>query len=191
MGLDASTTTIGMSVVSFDDDNTTLDYFEFFKPPKKGSIFERLSKVREYIIATIDKFKPDVVVLEDIFLFMQGKSNAQTITILSALNRTVGTAVYDKMKGNQPFLYSVHFIRNNIKDTTKVPAKEDIPDLVGRILDIEFPYTLNRLKNKAAENFDVADSIAAALCYVEIERNGRSHEQIKPKKKKKIRRKKK
>lgn len=176
MGLDASSTTIGLSIVSFDGYGIKLEHKEFFHPPKKGNIFERLSVVRQYIMQQIDTLKPDEIALEDIILFMFGKSSAQTTTILAALNRTVGVAIYDKT-GKPPFLYSVNFIRKNIKLGDKSPAKEEIPDVVANILGIKFPYILNKKKNIAVENFDMADSIAAALCYILIEQKGLSHEQ--------------
>jgi len=183
MGIDASTTTIGISVLAFDDDNIELRHKEYFKPPKKGNIFERLYKVREYIWEKLEELNPDEVALEDIILFMRGKSTAHTTTILSALNRVVGITIYE-WHGKPPYLYPVDFIRKTIKLEDSVPQKEEIPDLVASILDMEYPYFLNRIGNVAVENYDIADSIAVALCYIKIEQGGLSHEIPKPIKKK-------
>jgi Holliday junction resolvasome RuvABC endonuclease subunit len=186
MGLDASTETIGISVVKYNDTKTELEYYDFYKPPKKGNIIERLAQVRQFILRLIEEQNPDEVALEDIILYMR-YSTARTTTILSALNRTVGVAIYDKL-GKSPYLYDVNFIRRTIKLKSSSPKKEEIPDVVSEILGIKFPYVLNRQKNIAKENFDIADSIAAALCYIEIERNGLSHvpqKKIKKKSKKK------
>ena len=169
LGLDASTTTIGLSVLSYDEGQISLDHSEYFKPPKKVDIFERLAVVRKYIIEKIDEFKPDDVVLEDIILFMAGNSTAKTISSLAVLNRTVGLAVYEKT-GTPPFLFNVMKIRHAIKEDKKLRPKEEIPELVARILDIDFPYVLSKRGSRVKENFDIADSIACALCHIFLER---------------------
>lgn len=185
MGLDVSSSTIGLSVVSYDNDKLEIEYMEHFKPPKKGNIFERLHKTSEYIASRVNELKPDEVALEDIVKFMKGKSTANTTTILSAFNRVVGMTVFDQLK-KPPYLYDVNFIRKHIKITDKNPKKEDIPDLIEKVFDIKYPYFLNRNKKRAVENFDIADSIAVALCYIRIEQQGLSHEPPpKPKKKRK------
>ena len=185
MGIDASSTTIGLCVLSYSDANIKLEHKEFFKPPKKGNIFERLFKIRQYIWSKLDEFNPDEVALEDIILYMRGKSTAHTTTLLSAVNRVIGITIFEWL-GRPPYLYPVEFIRKTIKLADETPQKEDIPDLVASILKIEYPYFLNRIKNIAVENYDIADSIAVGLCYVKIEQGGLDHEQIKkPKSRKK------
>lgn len=182
MGLDASSTTIGLCLLRYDDTKIELEHVEFYKPPKKGNVFERLQSVRQYIFDMTSALKPDVVALEEILLWMGGgkkcpvckqkmgrQSTAKTITTLTALNRTVGLAVLDKT-GNSPFLYNVMSIRHKIKEGKKIPRKEDVPERVAKILDIEFPYKLNKLKKIAKENEDMADAIAVALCHIFVER---------------------
>lgn len=164
MGLDASTSTIGLSIIDYEDGYVSLHHVEYFKPDKKGTIFERLSGVRKFITERLDKFKPDDVALEDIILFMKGHSTAKTISALSILNRTVGLAVYDA--GYTPHLLNIMSIRHKIKDGKKLPAKAEIPELVAKILNIKFPYVLNKKKEMAVENEDMADSIAVALAFI-------------------------
>lgn len=169
MGLDASTTTIGLSILSYEDGyiDVTLQHVEHFKPPKKGDIFQRLAVTRKFIFDRLEKFKPDDVVLEDIILFMKGHSTAKTISSLAILNRTVGLSVYDKF-GQSPHLLNVMKIRHAIKDGTKLPGKEEMPELVAKILNIKFPFILNKKGAIAVENYDRADSIAVALAFIEI-----------------------
>ena len=182
MGLDASSTTIGLCLLRYDDKNIELEHVEFFKPPKKGNVFERLQAVRKYIFDMIFVLNPDVVALEEILLWMGGgnrcpvckqkmgrQSTAKTITTLTALNRTVGLAILDKT-GKSPLLYNVMSIRHKIKEDKKIPSKEEVPERVAKILGIKFPYKLNKLKNIAKENEDMADAIAVALCHIFIER---------------------
>jgi hypothetical protein len=87
-----------------------------------------------------------------------------------------------------PYLYRVDFIRKHIKITKTIPKKEEIPELVAGILNINFPYVYNRNKRLSVENGDMADAIAAALCYCIIEKNGLEHSPP-PKKKKKVKKK--
>jgi len=169
LGLDASSTTIGLCLVKYDEAHVELEHVEYYKPPKKGNIFERLQKVRAYISDKVEELNPDDVALEDIILFMSGNSTAKTITTLAVLNRTVGLAIADAT-GKPPYLYNVMAIRHKIKQDKKLPKKEEIPELVAKILDIEFPYKYNRKEKIAKENEDMADAIAVALCHVYVKR---------------------
>lgn len=169
MGLDASSTTIGVCLLRYDDKKIELEHVSYYKPPKKGDVFERLQAVREYIFDMTATLKPDAVALEDIVLFMGGRSTARTITTLTALNRTVGLAILDKTDSS-PHLYNVMKIRHQIKEGKKIPKKEDVPERVAAILEIDFPYKLNKRKNIAKENEDMADAIAVALCHIFVER---------------------
>lgn len=167
LGLDASTTTIGVSLLEEKNGKIEFKHVEYYKPPKDGDIFERLAAVRKFINQKIDQFTPDEIILEDIILFMKGKSSATTISSLAVLNRTVGLAVYDKI-GRSPILLNVMKIRHAIKLGSTIPAKEDIPELVAKILEFEFPYVYNKNKKLRPENGDMADSIAVALAYIKI-----------------------
>lgn len=180
MGLDISSTTVGLCILSYSDSSITLDHVEYIKPLKTGNIFERLTKLRNDIQERIDKFNPDEFAIEDIILFMKGKSTAKTITTLAIFNRTVGLSIFDKTN-KLPILYNTLKIRHAIKQDGIFPSKQDIPELVAKLLDIKFPYAnIAKGKNKGkprVENEDMADSIAVALCHIFLGR--------KPKKEKK------
>ncbi len=182
MGLDASSTTIGLCLLKYNNKKIELEHVEFYKPPKKGDVFERLQAVRQYIFDKVSEFNPDAVALEEILLWMGGgkkcpvckqkmgrQSTAKTITTLTALNRTVGLAVLDKSR-KSPNMYNVMSIRHKIKEGKTIPKKEEVPERVAAILGIDFPYKLNKLKNIAKENEDMADAIAVALCHIFVER---------------------
>lgn len=180
LGFDASTVTIGISLLEEIDGKIEYKHVEYYKPPKTGDIFERLTIVRKFITQKIDEFKPDEIVLEDIILFMKGKSSAATISSLAVLNRTVGLAVYDHT-GRSPILLNVMKIRHAIKNGKKIPAKEDIPELLATTLNFKFPYIYNKNKKLRPENFDMSDAIAVALAYLRIKQKAA----LKPKKVKK------
>ena len=187
MGLDASSTTIGICLLSYDDDNINLDYVSYFKPPKKGNLFERLSNIRQFIYDNIDEHEPDFVTIEDIVLFMKNKSSANTVTTLAVLNRIIGLAVFDKLD-KQPYFYNAMRVRHAIKDGKKLPSKQEIPELVAKILNIDFPYIKNKKGIIIKENEDMADSIACAICHIYMDRKGQA-DQLQIKKKRKRRRK--
>lgn len=189
---DASTTTIGISVLDYNDVDIKLIYSDFFKPPKKGNIFERLVTVRAFINAKIEEYNPNFTTIEDIVLFMKGKSTATTITSLAVLNRTIGLTIFDKTD-KPPYLYNAMRIRHAIKIDGKLPSKEQIPDVVATILGIKFPYKYKKNKDGSSsiieENYDIADSIACGICHIYMDRAGKS-EMLQIKKKKRRRKKK-
>jgi len=164
LGLDAITNTIGICVLDFTlDGKFDLVIASYYKPPKKGHPIERLAITKSAIEKIIEKYKPDHVALEDIILFMKGKSTAKTTTSLASLNRTVGLAVYDKINA-PPTLLNVLTIRHAIKNG-EVPDKEKIPETVASKLNIQFPWVYNKNNKPIVENYDVADGIAVALAY--------------------------
>lgn len=184
LGFDASSTTIGVSVIDYDDVGMQLVYCDYFKPPKKGEIFARLSAVRAFVFEMLDTYKPDDVALEDIVLFMKGRSSAKTITTLAVLNRTVGLAVFNHF-GKEPKLLNVRTIRSQLKINNVTPKKEDMPENVATHLGIAFPYryiSKGKTKGKiAVESYDMADGTAVSLAFIKL-----SKPKAKPIKKKKI-----
>lgn len=167
--LDASTKAVGISVLECEGNTISLIHWEVFQPNKKDNIFDKLFKTRAHIVKLIDKFKPDELVLEDIIKFMPGKSTATTITTLACFNRSMGLLALEKLN-KQPCLMNVMTIRHAIKENKIIPKKEDIPELVAKILKISFPYLyiINK-KTKIKEinpiSNDLADSIAAGIAY--------------------------
>lgn len=161
MGLDASSATIGYSIVDVMDDNIKLAYSNFFKPPKDGNLFDRLSKTQKIISNILKEYNPDVVAIEEITKFMAGASTATTIITLAVFNRAVGLSCLEFL-GHPPGLFNVMKIRHGLKFNKELPKKEEIPELVATHLNIKFPY-IEKNGERIKENFDVADSIAVAL----------------------------
>ncbi len=165
LGFDASSTTIGYSIIEIDDnDDIKLIDASYIKPLKKGHIIERISHTRDIINNLINKVKPDYIAIEDIIQFMKGKSTAKTIIMLTTFNRMVGLCAFDYLK-RPPELFNVMTIRHGIKIDKKFPAKEEIPGVVAYHLGISFPFELNKKGNIKEENYDKADGIAVALYY--------------------------
>jgi len=167
LGLDISTTTIGISTInkSLDTGKIALCNVEYFKPPKDGNIFERLVKVKEFTSDLLKRFDPDVVVIEDYARFMAGSSGAATIIPLAIFNTTIGLTVFEKT-GKEPVLMNVNTIRKWIKTGEERLAKEEIPEAVAHHLEIDFPYEMTKKGKIAVESYDMADAIAVALAYL-------------------------
>jgi Holliday junction resolvasome RuvABC endonuclease subunit len=166
MGLDVSSTTIGICVLSLKDDTVTLKHLDHFKPPKTGHLIERLAKTRAYIQKQLAKYNPDEIVIEDILLGMGGKTTIKTLSSLAVFNRVVCLAAYDQL-GRLPYLYTVLKVRHAIKLDKTLPKKEDMPELVAKILKIKFPYLLKNGKI-IVENYDRADAVAVVLAHLKL-----------------------
>lgn len=183
LSLDASTSNIGLAVLDHDlnDGYTKLIHLECYQPPELDILY-KLQAVRKFIQEKILYFKPDEVALEEIILYMKGNSTATTISSLAVLNRTVGLAVLDSL-GAPPHLYNVLSVRHCIKDTEELPSKEQIPELVARLLGINFPYVYGKKGKFLSQNEDMADAIAVGLAYIKFYHNPKKDPELKKKNK--------
>ena len=164
-GFDCSSTTIGYSILDIDDtNNISLVNSGFIKPDKTGNITERLVKTRSKIKQIIELYKPDNIAIEEIIQFMQGKSTAKTIIMLTTFNRMLCLAAFD-FTNKSPELFNVMSIRHGLKLNKDLPKKEDMPELVSKHLGIKFPYIKDKKGKIKSESFDMADGIAVALYY--------------------------
>lgn len=184
LGIDASTSTIGLAIIDYSSLNDAkLVFQQFYKPKKNISIFQKLLQIKIFLSSFLLEWKPDHIAIEDIILFMQGHSTAKTISSLSILNRTVGLTVLETLH-QEPYLLSVMSIRHALKLNKKFPKKEEIPELVAHYLKIDFPYYYKKNKkndpsNKvkslkltpkiAIESYDVADAIAVGLAFIKLQ----------------------
>lgn len=166
LGFDVSSSTIGWCAIDWDETKNTLKFSDcgYYKPTKKGTIIERIVKARDDILKIIDKVKPDYIGIEDIIQFMQGKSTAQTIIVLTTFNRMICLLAHDYLE-KSPELFSVMTIRHGLKKGKDLPKKEDMPELVAEHLGIKFPYVYGKKGALKVESYDTADGVAVALYY--------------------------
>jgi Holliday junction resolvasome RuvABC endonuclease subunit len=162
IGWDISSTTTAYCALSIENNN--IEYIDsgYIKPPKKGSIFERLNYTKKEVMLILQKYKPDEIAIEDIIQFMSGASGAKTIIMLTQFNRMIGLACYEYLKSN-PELYSVMTIRHGLKLNKLLPKKESMPDLVSKHLGIIFPFEYGKKGAINITSYDKADAIAVAL----------------------------
>ncbi len=166
LGFDVSSKTIGWSVLKIEDNNISFVKCGYIKPTDKGNILDQLFETSKIIQQLIEETKPQHIFIENIIQFMKGKSTAKTIIKLTSYNRMIGLLSYNYL-GHSPELYNVLSIRHGIKLDKKLPPKEDIPSLVGKHLNINFPYEYilkGKYKGKIKEeSFDAADAVAVNL----------------------------
>jgi Holliday junction resolvasome RuvABC endonuclease subunit len=162
LGIDCSSSCIGYCVLEVDDNEIKFISANYLKPLKKGSIIERVVDTRNKIKSIIEEIKPDYIGIEEIIQFMQGKSTAKTIIMLTTFNRMVCLLAYDYLKAS-PDMFNVMSIRHGLKENNIFPKKEQMPELVAKHLGITFPYQFNKKGKIKIENYDMADGIAVAL----------------------------
>jgi len=182
IGLDASTSTIGICILDYDEDGyqPSLVHYEYYKPQKQDSNKEKrpiadwVLEAREHIFNLIDCYDVTELVIEDYIRFMQGQSSAQTIIPLAILNMTLRIGVKDRYGWDATAL-TVGKVRHAIKRDHVLPKKEDIPALVSIYLFgiKEFPWFREFKPRKKVwaimeESYDVADAMAVALAYVKL-----------------------
>jgi len=168
LGLDCSSSTIGWGLIGYKPDKTfALLAHGHIKPlDSKHDFMKRLSNVFDSISALCEEFKPSVVAVEDILMYVRGSSSARTITILAAFNRVAALAAFRCV--GKLHLYDVHNIRKIIKiayNLKHTPDKEQMPDLIRTYLEPQFSDILKPKGGVADTTRDEADGIAVAWAY--------------------------
>jgi Holliday junction resolvasome RuvABC endonuclease subunit len=171
LGLDVSSSTVGVGLVCLKDGVITLSKYGHIKPIKsdKGTLLHRLVDLKQDIQEILELWQPNAIRIEDIITFMKNRSTARTITVLASFNRTVGLTSYE-YNPNTSYL-SVHEIRRAIKEEYNLNKvqKEDIPELIRTHLSPAFEdiIKVNRKGEEkiADETYDRADGIAVAWSY--------------------------
>jgi Holliday junction resolvasome RuvABC endonuclease subunit len=169
LGLDISSSTIGWSLIEFDDKVVKLSDYGYIKPPnsKKGSLSYRLDEARKEIEGLILKKNPDFVAVEDYAKkFTKGRSSAHTIIVLSVFNEMCCLSAY-RLIGKDVYRYPVATVRSTLGKHfgIKIVSKDDIfPVIVSKCK--KFVPKINRVGNIKKESGDEADSIAVALTFI-------------------------
>jgi len=164
LGFDISSSTTAYCLFEVKDKKIIDIQYGFFKPSKKGSIFDRLLNLEDKINNILNTYSPDFIAIEDIAKFMKNKSTANTIITLALFNRTVGLTCLKK--NLNPTLYNVLQIRHAIKLNKVPPKKEEIPNLLETRLNIKFPYQYDKKNNIKKESYDISDAYAVALTFL-------------------------
>lgn len=165
MGIDCSSTTIGISILKIDVNNK-IHFVDctYIKPIKNIDISLRLSDTRDKLQKIINKYKPTHIGIEEIIPYMPGASSANTIITLAVFNRMACLLARDYLQA-APALFNVMSVRTGLKLNKNLPKKEDVPDLVSQHLKFNFPWDYNKKGDPKPECFDMADGVAVSLFY--------------------------
>ncbi len=156
-GIDCGTEITGYGIVELDDRGPDSRHAPRLVslcsgaicPPKKTLLPQRLSLVYRDLVEVLERFRPDVVAIEEVFYSVNAKSalklgQVRGVALLAAATAGVAVAEYAPL---------------TIKSTVTgygLAAKEQVQFMVARLLALP----------AAPEPADVADALAIAICHI-------------------------
>jgi crossover junction endodeoxyribonuclease RuvC len=153
LGIDPGTLTSGYGIVAEEDAKLFHIASGGISPSANQPFPKRLKKIYEEIEKIIEKYKPHVVVVEDLFVSKNIKSalklgHARGVVILAAMN--AGLPVFE---------YAPLEVKQAVVGSGKAEKKQ-VQMMVKAILDMP----------KAPHPADAADALAAAICHIHCSR---------------------
>jgi Holliday junction resolvasome RuvABC endonuclease subunit len=177
ISLDISSSTVGWAMLSYDDNNFSLEEYGHIKPLKstKGSLAFRASDYFDKISDLLKEKNPDFVVIEAYASrFQSRKSTARTIIVLSFFNELTSVASLKAIK-IEPISYPVVTIRSCLSkfSGTKITSKEDCFKFIEKYFK-NFTLRYKRTGSIKDECYDEADAIAVGLTHIiKEQKNGK------------------
>ncbi len=153
LGIDPGTQTSGYGIVAEEDHRLFHIVSGGISPSAKQPLPKRLKKIYEELEKIIDKYRPHVVVVEDLFVSKNSKSalklgHARGVAILAAMN--AGLPVFE---------YAPLEVKQAVVGHGKAEKKQ-VQLMVKTLLDLP----------KAPHPADAADALAAAICHIHSSR---------------------
>ena len=149
MGIDPGTVAMGYGVVEDRDNKINLIDYGAMMAPARSPIGQRLSYIYHQLLEIIQRYKPDVVAIEQPFIAKNAKSalaigRAQAVAILAAANQEVPTYEYTPTQ-----------IKQRVANYG-ASSKEQIQEMVKLQLGMA----------QIPQPSDAADALAVALCHL-------------------------
>lgn len=153
LGIDPGTLTSGYGIVAEEDHKLFHVVSGGISPSAKQPFPKRLKKIYEELEKIIDNYRPQVVVIEDIFVSKNIKSalklgHARGVAILVAMN--AGLAVFE---------YAPLEVKQAVVGNGKADKKQ-VQIMVKALLDLP----------KVPHPADAADALATAICHIHSSR---------------------
>lgn len=153
LGIDPGTLTSGYGIVAEEDHKLFHVVSGGISPSAKQPFPKRLKKIYEELEKIIDKYRPHVVVVEDLFVSKNIKSalklgHARGVAILAAMN--AGLPVFE---------YAPLEVKQAVVGYGKAEKKQ-VQLMVKALLDLP----------KVPHPADAADALAAAICHIHSSR---------------------
>tara|TARA_R110000868_G_C10971024_1_gene769924 strand:- start:9334 stop:9906 length:573 start_codon:yes stop_codon:yes gene_type:complete len=173
LGLDISTTVVGISLFDRENKICSLEYIKF---KEKTTLFERLDDFIKYMDTLSSalglensEHKIEHISIEEPLKKFKGRfSNADTIQKLTFMNAMISGYLYRKF-GTVPRYYNVNTARKtafpDLKIPQSAPNKKYIiwENVVEREPQINWKYS-KRTHKLMKENFDMSDAYVCGLC---------------------------
>ncbi|OGW40070.1 MAG: crossover junction endodeoxyribonuclease RuvC [Nitrospirae bacterium GWD2_57_9] len=153
LGVDPGTLTSGYGIVAEEDHKLFHVVSGGISPSAKQPFPKRLKKIYEELEKIIEKYRPHVVVVEDLFVSKNMQSalklgHARGVAILAAMN--AGLPVFE---------YSPLEVKQAVVGNGKAEKKQ-VQMMVKALLDLQ----------KVPHPADAADALAAAICHIHSSR---------------------
>jgi crossover junction endodeoxyribonuclease RuvC len=152
-GIDCGTETTGYGIVEWDDRLPSPDLVWLaaggISPARRTQLPERLAAIHSEIAALLERWRPDVVAVEEVFYSVNAKSairlgHVRGVALLAAASAGIPVAEYAPL---------------TIKSTVTgygLAAKQQVQFMVARLLRLA----------SAPEPADAADALAIAICHI-------------------------
>ncbi|HEY1807986.1 MAG TPA: crossover junction endodeoxyribonuclease RuvC [Acidobacteriaceae bacterium] len=156
-GIDCGTETTGYGIVECDDRSPGIGHAPRLLsldaggicPPRKALLPARLAFIYGHVITLLERHRPDVVAVEEVFYSVNAKSalklgHVRGVILLAAATAGIAVAEYAPL---------------TIKSTVTgygLAAKQQVQFMVARLLTLA----------QAPEPADAADALAIAICHI-------------------------
>ena len=170
LGLDVSTTTIGMCGLNEENGLVFLSYVTL---KKQKDLFEKADAFKEELLK-YEGLISNVAIEEPLVMYKEGFSRAQILSKLSMFNGMCGI-IAKTLYNTTPILYNVNTARKIAFPDMKFPKGINRKEVVQARVAQEYPEVDWPLKPKAGtlkdECFDMADAVIIARAHVKELKN--------------------
>jgi crossover junction endodeoxyribonuclease RuvC len=149
MGIDPGSNCTGFGIVEEIKGDLHPVHWNSVRSSPKDTFPDRLKRIYDELILAMEKFKPDVVSVEDLFYATNVKTviklgQTRGVTLLAAVNSGIEVAEYSPLEIKQSVVGYGRADKNQVRDMVTI---------------------LLKLKEKP-EPFDASDALAAAICHI-------------------------
>ena len=154
LGVDPGLNIAGFCLLDTKRLNITLKAYGVIKSNNKDSLPNRLKYLHEETDAIIQKFKPDVLAIEDAFFSKNVKS---AMTLGHARGTIILTAAINHMPVHE---YAPRKVKSSVCGNGAA-SKEQVSYMVSKILKLD----------RELKPYDISDAIAVGLCFINQEKH--------------------
>ena len=149
LSVDCGTTIVGWAVLDKEFNNLTHIESGAIQTSKNDDMPLRLKQIFEELSKVIDKYKPSVMAIEDIFYFKNQK------TIISVSQARGVIILSGKLKSLEIFGYTPLQVKSAVTGYGRA-EKDQVAFMVGKILKLKEVPKLD----------DITDAIAVGICHL-------------------------